>query len=171
MHPSSWSHFWNRSWESTGTTLSQPSPILQRSRHNILASITKGATNPKRPNRWATQLNTTHSVTHRSPGTTTSLNEKQCPGESHCILRTFSNPSSTHLSWNSPMTSYLTWVLLELHWVRHMPASLIITLASWSCYMHEHGHHILKSNCQRKCYCSAPPPQERSNTETNDTWW
>ena len=48
-------------------------------------------------------------VTHRSSGTTTSLNEKQSPDESHCIPKTFSDPSSTHLSWNSRMTSSPTW--------------------------------------------------------------
>ena len=96
----------------------------------ILASITNGVTNPKGSNKRAIQLKTTHFVTHRSSGTTTPLNEKQSPDESHCIPRTFSDPSSTHLSWNSRMTSSPTWVLLEPHWVRHMPASLIITLAS-----------------------------------------
>ena len=128
MHSSSWSHFLNRPWTSTRTSSIQASPILQRSWNKILASITNGATNPT-SNRRAIQLKTTRFVTHRSPGTTTPQNEKQSPDESHCIPRTFSDPSS-HLSWNSRMTSSPTWVLLEPHWVRHMPASLIIILAS-----------------------------------------
>ena len=128
MHSSPWSYFLNRPWKSTGTTSSQPSPILQRSWNKILASITNGVTNPKGSNRRTIQLKTTRFVTQRSSGNTTPLNEKQSPDESRCIPRTFSDPSSTHLSWNSRMTSSPTWVLLEPHWVRHMPASLIITL-------------------------------------------
>ena len=86
--------------------------------------------NPEGSNKRAIQLKATRFVTHRSSGTTTPLNEKQSPDESHCIPRTFSDPSSTHLSWNSQMTSSPTWVLLEPHWVRYMPASLITTLTS-----------------------------------------
>ena len=130
MHSSHWIHFLNHPWKSTGTTSSQPSPILQRSRNKILVPITNGATNPNGSKRRAMQLKTRRFVTHRPPGTTTPLNKKQSPDENHCIPRTFSDPSSTHLSWNSRMTSSPTWVLLEPHWVRHMPASLIITLAS-----------------------------------------
>ena len=90
----------------------------------------KWVANPEGSNKRAIQLEATRFVTHRSSGTTTPLNEKQSPDESHCIPRTFSDPSSAHLSWNSRMTSSPTWVLLEPHWVRHMPASLLTTLAS-----------------------------------------